>query len=92
LQFDSFIPDYNLCIEYQGEHHYFPVDFAGNGKEWAEEQFKENQIKDQIKRDYCNKNNIKLLEIPYWEFDNIENILESKLNLLNNYRGDYYEI
>lgn len=36
------------------------------------------QCKKQIKRDYCN-NNINLLEIPYWEFSNIEKILKKEL-------------
>jgi len=81
LEFDFFLPDYNIIVEYQGKHHYEPVDFAGRGIEWAEEQFKENQIKDQIKRDYCKNNDIKLIEIPYWDFDNIEEILIKELNL-----------
>lgn len=75
LGFDFYLPDYNLCIEYQGEHHYRPIDFAGKGEEWAEKEFKNNQIKDQIKRDYCKENGINLLEISYWEFNNIDNIL-----------------
>jgi len=79
LRFDFYLPEHNVLIEYQGKQHYFPVDFAGKGEEWANEQFKINQIKDQIKRDYCNNNNIKLLEIPYWDFDNIEDILSSNL-------------
>ena len=85
LEFDFYLPDYNMCIEYQGIQHYEPIDFAGRGEEWAKKLFKENQIRDQIKRDYCKTNNIKLLEIPYWEFDNIEKILlkvfkKSKIN------------
>jgi hypothetical protein len=34
-----------------------------------------------MKRDYCKKNNIKLIEIPYWDFDNIEEILDKELKL-----------
>ena len=79
LEFDFYLPDYNMCIEYQGQQHYEPVDFAGKGIVWAEEQFKINQIRDQVKRDYCKENKIKLLEIPYWDFDNIENILISQI-------------
>jgi hypothetical protein len=79
LKFDNYLLKYNLCVEFQGRQHYEPVDFAGKGEKWAKEQFEINQIKDQIKRDYCNLNNINLIEIPYWEFDNIENILNEKL-------------
>ena len=34
-----------------------------------------------IKRKYCEENNIKLIEIPYWKLNNIEKILEEALNL-----------
>lgn len=63
-----------LC-EYQGEQHYKPVDFANKGSEWAEKQFNKNKFSDNTKRIYCKENNIPLLEIPYWEYDNAENIL-----------------
>lgn len=59
--------------------HFEPTDFAGKGKEWAEEQFKGQKIRDEIKNKYCKQNNINLLRIPYWEFDNIENILTKNL-------------
>lgn len=66
-------------IEYQGKQHYEPVDFAGRGKEWAEEQFKLNQIKDQLKIDYCKLHNIPLLTIKYSEFSLLEEILSNAL-------------
>lgn len=81
LPFDFYIPIHNLCIEYQGEQHYFPVDFANRGMEWAENEFKLRIIRDKIKADYCLTNNINLLIIPYWEFDNIEKILNDRLNI-----------
>lgn len=79
LAFDFYLPDYNICIEYQGIQHYESVDFGGKGKQYSEEEFELNQKKDQIKRDYCKKNNINLIEIPYWEFNNIDIILLNKL-------------
>lgn len=81
LPFDTFLPNYNTCIEYQGRQHYEPVDFAGKGEEWALEQFELTKIKDQIKRDYCKKNNIKLIEIPYWDYDRIEEILNDYIKI-----------
>lgn len=82
LPFDFYLPDYNICIEYQGVQHYVPIDFAGRGEVWANKLLKENQIKDQIKRDYCKSNNINLIEIPYWNFDSIEEILEKELSIM----------
>lgn len=76
-----------LC-EYQGQQHYNIVDFNENSTEKQKKKNLElNKKRDQIKRDYCMKNNIKLLEIPFWEFKNIEKILikELKLNRQVNY-------
>jgi len=77
LPFDTFLPNYNTCVEYQGKQHYEPVNFAGKGEEWALKQFELIKIKDKIKKDYCKNNNINLIEIPYWEFNNIEEILNN---------------
>lgn len=63
-----------LC-EYQGEQHYRPIDFANKGTKWAEKKFERSQFSDNTKRTYCKENNIPLLEIPYWEYDNAENII-----------------
>lgn len=81
LPFDFYLLDYNICIEYNGEQHYNPVDFAGKGKEWAENKLKNTQNVDNIKSQYCKDNNIKLIIIPYFEFDNIEKILKKELNI-----------
>lgn len=81
LRFDFYLSKYNIAVEYDGIQHFEPVDFSGKNKKLAEERFKEQQIKDNIKTQYCLDNNIKLIRIPYWEFDNIENILKQELNL-----------
>lgn len=74
LRFDFYLPNYNLCIEFQGQQHYDPI------KGWGDkEQLELNQKRDTIKRNYCKNNNIKLLEIPYWDIDNIDNILKENL-------------
>lgn len=75
LRFDFYLPDYNICIEYQGEQHYFPVNFKGKGNTDYLSEYENNLIRDNIKRDYCNKNNILLIEIPYWDKDNSYNII-----------------
>ncbi|MGM9530581.1 zinc-ribbon domain-containing protein, partial [Intestinibacter sp.] len=74
LPFDFYLPDYNLCIEYDGEQHFRPVDFSGKGEEWALNQFEKIRLHDEIKNQYCKKNNIHLLRIPYYK--NIEEELE----------------
>lgn len=62
-------------IEFHGQQHYKPVDFAGKGQEWAKERFKETQIRDKIKSDYLKAHGIKQLIISYKDFDNAEKIV-----------------
>jgi hypothetical protein len=76
LSYDYFLPHYNLLIEYQGEYH------DGTARNQTEKQFKKQQEHDKRKKEYAQKHNIKLLEIWYWDFDRIEEILEKELNLL----------
>lgn len=79
LKFDFYIPSKNTVIEYDGQQHYFPVDFSGKGKLWAEKQFEKNRLRDQIKNDFCKKREIKLIRIPYYEVCNINKILALEL-------------
>ena len=77
LRFDFFLPDYNCCIEYNGIQHYESVKYFG-----GEKKFKEIQFKDNIKKQWCQENNIKLIEIPYWDFDKIDkNYLEQLIKI-----------
>lgn len=77
LPFDFYLPDLNICIEYDGIQHFEPIDFAGKGKEWAKKQLEYIQRHDDIKNNYCANNNIKLLRIPYYA--NIEEELNNFL-------------
>jgi len=74
LPFDFYLLNQNICIEYHGKQHYEPVEFFG-----GEETFKELKKRDKIKTKYCKDNHIKLIRIPYWDFDNIEKILSKEL-------------
>ena len=54
--------DDELClIEVDGEYHY--KDVVGRNELLFQQQ------RDKIKDKYCKENNIKLIRIPYWEFD-----------------------
>lgn len=79
LPFDFYIPSLNACIEYDGEQHFRPVSFGGHNAEKALQKFKETCKNDNIKNEYCKNNKIKLIRIPYTEFNNIERFLEEKL-------------
>lgn len=66
LPFDFYLPEYNSLIEYDGEHHYFPINFSGLGEDWAKGHYETTIMHDEIKDEYCKKNNIHLLRIPYF--------------------------
>ena len=79
LPFDFYLPDYKLCIEFQGKQHY-----NKNYYKWKTDptrNFETQQLHDKIKKEYCKKNSIILLEIKYNE--NIEEKLE---NLFRNFK------
>lgn len=75
LRFDFAIIGNNgsvkMFIEYDGIQHFEPIDYFG-----GEDNFLYVKKNDEIKNDYCNENDIPLIRIPYWEFDNIETILD----------------
>ena len=80
LSYDFYLPTHNLLIEFQGEQHERPVIFKGTNKEIAEEKFKVQQEHDKRKREYAKMHNIKLLEIWYYDINNIESIILNALN------------
>jgi len=77
LSFDFYLPDLNLCIEYDGRQHFKSLSFWG-----GEKGFKRNKNNDKIKNEYCENNKINLLRISYKDFKNINKILENNLSLI----------
>jgi hypothetical protein len=67
LPFDFFLPDYNTVIEYDGILHYEPV--------FGNERLSQIQNSDSVKTNYCKENNIRLIRIPYTDYNNIYSIL-----------------
>ena len=67
LPFDFYIQEKNCCIEVQGEQHFKPVKFGGVSLKKAKKNFEEQKKKDKIKKNFCEKNNIKLIELSYDE-------------------------
>jgi hypothetical protein len=60
-----------VLIEYNGMQHYKSINYFG-----GDESFKIQKFKDKLKNEYCKFNDIKLLVIPYWDYNNIDNILD----------------
>ena len=78
LPFDFYLPKYNILIEYDGLGHY-------NFNDKSEWRTKENvlltQKHDNIKTKYCEDNNIKLIRIPYYDYNKLNE--EYLLSLIN---------
>ena len=60
LPFDFYLPELNICIEYNGIQHYKPIEFFG-----GEENFVEQLKRDKIKKKFCKRNNIELITLKY---------------------------
>ncbi len=71
LPFDFYLPNKNVCIEFNGRQHYEPVTAFG-----GECTFKETLKNDGIKKKYCKENMINLITIKY-----TDNVLD-KINFI----------
>ena len=76
LSYDFYLEKQNLLIEYQGEFH------DGSVPNQIQKDLKKQQKHDKLKKEYAENHNINLLEIWYWDFDNIEKILDKELKIV----------
>lgn len=65
LRFDFYLPDYNCCIEYDGIQHFEETTMCSDS-------LIDRQYRDNIKNQYCKDNDIKLIRIPYFDFNLID--------------------
>jgi len=69
LRFDFYLYDENIIIEYDGEHHFIENKYFGT------ENLEYVRKNDEIKNKYCLLNSIRLVRIPYYDYNNIDSIL-----------------
>jgi len=74
---DFWLEHLNLYIEYHGQQHYEDVKYFYKGKKIR--SFAVQQHRDRYLRDYCQRHGHRLLEIPYWDFQRIDEILTDEL-------------
>lgn len=60
LPFDFYLPDHNICIEFNGRQHYESVKAFGGINE-----FEKIKLRDEIKIKFCMKHDIRLISIHY---------------------------
>lgn len=75
LRPDFILPNEKIWIEYDGIFHHEKV-YENDGHD-------DIVINDKIKNKYAKKHSWNLIRIPYWEFDNIETILNKELKIIN---------
>lgn len=73
LPFDFYIKEFNILIEFDGEHHYFPI--------YGKERFEITVKHDLMKDNYCKDNNIELIRIRY--DDDLNCILDNLVQRLS---------
>lgn len=79
LSYDFYLPEYNTLIEYQGQFH-----DGSTSMVIKEKYFDKQQKNDGLKRDYARNNNYNLLEIWYYDYDNVEGIIDKFIYNLKN--------
>lgn len=74
LRLDFYLPDFNIAIEYDGIQHYKRID-------WFEKDisFEEIRNRDSAKNKFCYDKGISLIRIPYFNYDQIDIILDHYL-------------
>jgi hypothetical protein len=78
LPFDFYLPDLNVCIEYDGEQHFkYVPEFHGLDKIKGLNLLNKQKERDEVKNKYCAQRNVDLIRIKYK--DNIIKFLETKL-------------
>jgi hypothetical protein len=85
LKFDAYFENdgKKYCVEYDGIQHFKAIPYYG-----GEEGLYELKKRDRLKDEYCKRNGIKMIRIPYTEFNNIEKILKNELGHKNDVEVD----
>lgn len=78
LSYDFYLPEYNMLIEYQGQFH------DNTAPQQTDEQFEVQKEHDRLKKEYALSHDYNFLEIWYWNYKNIEQIITEYINDLKN--------
>jgi very-short-patch-repair endonuclease len=73
LPFDFHLPGHRVLIEYDGRQHFEKSEL------WGVNSFEHTQRHDAIKNRFAAEQGFRLIRIPYWDYDRIEEILRREL-------------
>lgn len=80
LPFDFYLPKYNVCLEINGQQHYYE-------NKVFQQTLEDRKRVDKIKEDYCFNNNIGYIAIPFWKIYNSNEEKETYKEIINNILG-----
>lgn len=86
LRFDFYFRTKNhleYVIEFDGEQHFRPI-----GRFGGKEGYEETRKRDNIKNNWCYVRGVRLLRIPYYRFDDVEDMVDDFLQNPNRYRKE----
>lgn len=73
LELDGYCEELKIAFEYNGEYHYTKL------KHITSKQFNKTVERDKSKLKFCGEKSIKLIVIPYFESENLEDFIRSSL-------------
>lgn len=74
LRVDLYCPTFNIIFEMDGEGHFAPMMFGNTEEEImeAQQKLKEQKERDSYKNKLCREADVKLIRIPYDEWDKLK--------------------
>jgi hypothetical protein len=78
LRYDFYLPDFNICIEYDGPQH-FSKKYCEKNYGTYKSNYNTLKFHDRKKSRYCKKHGIKLIRIPYYYKSKIKEIINFNL-------------
>lgn len=72
LRFDFYLPEYNFCIEYDGQQHFLKYVKKYESGWNSFDAYSQGHKRDLIKNLYCQEHNIGLFRIPYYDYNKID--------------------
>jgi hypothetical protein len=79
LRFDFRLIHHKIIIEFDGKQHFEPLSFGSISEEQSSKNFKDIQVTDALKNEFCKKYNYKMIRISYKQFPEILSILHTEL-------------